>query len=112
MSERGFWRLSPRQFVALRKAWDRDQERLDYRFALVASAAANAPHYQREDKRPYTPQDFILSSGRKKRALNPAQMAALIEANNVMLSGVDARLTVVRASDEEKRIFLAKLKAR
>lgn len=36
-----------------------DDEATDFRFALVASAAHNGPHFLKQNKRPYEPKDFM-----------------------------------------------------
>lgn len=59
MSEEEFWNLSPREFIARRKAWEAEQDRWDFRAAIVATAAANAYHFRRADDRPYDVQDFL-----------------------------------------------------
>lgn len=83
--------------------------RFDYRTALIASAASNAPHYQRKDKKPFTPQDFLPST-KPRVPQTVQQMAAIIEANNAALGGVDMRKQVIGASEEEKAGLLKRLR--
>ena len=83
---------------------------MDRRAALTPWILAEINRDRKQRSTPFEIEDFMPQKRRKKRALNPAQMAALIEANNVWLGGADARQKVIRASDEEKAAFLARLK--
>ena len=62
LSEESFWALTPRQFSALSKQYEREQEQLDRRVALVACVIANS-----HSEKPHEIEDFMPRSAQKKQ---------------------------------------------
>ena len=101
--------MTPREYVALKREWEREQEALDRRAALPAWALFELNRDPKKRSQPFTIEEFMPRKRRKPQT--PAQMAALIEANNALLGGVDTRKKVIGATEEQKQAFLARLKA-
>lgn len=58
LSEAEFWRLTPREYAALKRRYEAIDERKDWRAALITSWVANSiPSKNR--RRPYKPADFM-----------------------------------------------------
>lgn len=67
ITEEAFWKLTHREYNALRKRWEAAEERINWRTALVTSWIANSiPRKHR--RRPYKPADFMPKNIGKKRA--------------------------------------------
>lgn len=58
LTEAEFWRLTPREYAALKRRYEAVEEHKDWRAALITSWVANSiPSKNR--KRPYKPADFM-----------------------------------------------------
>ena len=62
MREEEFWNLSPQEFNALYKRWERAEEVLDHRTGIIAAIFSNA-HF----KGKFKPEDFMPKKGKGKK---------------------------------------------
>jgi len=62
-----------------------EQERLDYRAALICSVIAEVNRNRKKRKKPYTPKDFMPKE--KRRRMTGEQMAEQLKLINIALGG-------------------------
>ena len=75
MSEDEYLGLTPTQFSALSKQHQKEQERQDFRAALICSVIANVNRGKRQ--KPYKPGDFMP---REKKKQSPGEMLSVVKA--------------------------------
>lgn len=61
LEESQFWELTPFYFSKLQEAYEREQQRKDFRFGVVASILANQGRDKRKRSKPFEPRDFFKS---------------------------------------------------
>ena len=88
-----FWRLTPQEYVALDKRHKLEQERRDFRAALVCSVLANVNRDPKRKPKPYTPKDFMpeYGGGSLSKRQTPKEMLAVFEMICAMQGGKDLR---------------------
>ena len=58
LSPKRFWRLTPADYLLLKKIFDQKQEADARRWLLEKIDRLNAPHFGKRDKKPYAIEDF------------------------------------------------------
>lgn len=95
MAEEEFWGLTLRQFDALVRCNMMQQERLDYRAALVCSVIANVNRDPKKRPRPFTPRDFMTTAKMQKSRTERQtweQQLKTVEVLNLAFAGDDRRM--------------------
>jgi len=90
LTEEEFWALTPAQFDALVRRKMANEERQDYRAALICSVLANAFRDKKKRRKPFTPADFVPKK-RLRRKQTWQQQLRIIELLNIALGGKDLR---------------------
>jgi len=87
LSDEEFWHLTLAQFNALAKRYDEQQERQDYRAALICTVLAEINRDRKKRPRPFKPEDFMPKRGRKQKPMTDEQMLAQAKIITAALGG-------------------------
>ena len=85
LSEVEFWNLTLKELNALIERCNSNDDRQNYRTALLCSVIANTVRNRKKKARPFTPEDFLPN--KRHGAQTVEQMLAQAKANNAILGG-------------------------
>ena len=91
LTEDEFWNLTLAQWLALCKQHELDEERLDYRAALIASIIAEVNRNHKKRREPFSPQDFMPQ--RSPAKANQAKRGIDVDSLILINAAVGGKLT-------------------